>query len=122
MAAGPADSPLMLSDAYRQAGGQGPCILIRRAWVGAAPLDRQDNQIERYRGYSAAGAQAHWTGQQLASADDPGEVAATLGESLRQAGCDTLNLRVHVPGVPPEAVREQIIRLGDEVLPVLRRG
>jgi hypothetical protein len=31
-----------------------------------------------------------------------------------------LNLRVHVPGIAPEAAREQIARLGDEVLPALR--
>jgi hypothetical protein len=35
---------------------------------------------------------------------------------------DALNLRVHVPGVNAAAGREQIARLGDEVIPLLRAG
>ena len=41
-------------------------------------------------------------------------------DAARQAGVDALNLRVHVPGVTREQAREQIVRLGDEVLPGLR--
>ena len=38
------------------------------------------------------------------------------------AGADALNIRVHVPGVPPQAVRDQIERMGNEVLPVIGRA
>jgi hypothetical protein len=31
-----------------------------------------------------------------------------------------VNVRVHVPGVTPEAAHEQIARLGDEVVTTLR--
>ena len=41
-------------------------------------------------------------------------------ERLINAGADALNLRVHVPGVSVTAAREQIARLGAEVLPLLR--
>ena len=34
---------------------------------------------------------------------------------------DALNLRVHVPGVAPADARQQIVRLGDEVLGAIRR-
>jgi hypothetical protein len=47
-------------------------------------------------------------------------VAGRLVEAVRQAGADALNLRVHLPGMSPEAVRRQIVRLGAEVLPALR--
>ncbi len=39
---------------------------------------------------------------------------------MLRAGCDSLNLRVHVPGVSPGQAREQIARLGDEVIPAMR--
>jgi len=39
---------------------------------------------------------------------------------LHRTGADALNLRVHAAGIPPAAVREQIVRLGTEVLGALR--
>ena len=42
--------------------------------------------------------------------------------ALRASGCDVLNLRVHVPGVPPRVVRDQIERLATDVLPLVRAG
>jgi hypothetical protein len=45
-----------------------------------------------------------------------------LLEAVRRAGADALNLRVQVPGVSPTDAREQIARLGDEVLASLRAG
>jgi hypothetical protein len=39
---------------------------------------------------------------------------------MRDSGADTLNLRVHLPGMSPHAVRDQIARLGAEVVPLLR--
>ena len=109
-----------LTDAFREAGGGGPCIVIRRAWVGEPPRDRVERQLDVYRGYSAPAAQAHWQGEQLVADDDPTAVADTLTDVLGRAGGDCLNLRVHVPGVDPNAARAQITRLGDEVVPRMR--
>ena len=50
--------------------------MVRRVWLGAPPRDRLDEQLERYRGYAAASAQAHWTGDEVMHASDPGELAA----------------------------------------------
>jgi alkanesulfonate monooxygenase SsuD/methylene tetrahydromethanopterin reductase-like flavin-dependent oxidoreductase (luciferase family) len=111
-----------LSDAYRAAGGSAPCILVRRAWLGAPPTDRVERQVDVYRGYAAPGAQSHWEGDQLVAATDGDEVAHGLLDAARRAGTDALNLRVHNPGVPPDLVRDQITRLGDEVLPRLRKS
>jgi alkanesulfonate monooxygenase SsuD/methylene tetrahydromethanopterin reductase-like flavin-dependent oxidoreductase (luciferase family) len=110
-----------LTDTYRAAGGTGPPILIRRAWVGKPPREQLEQQLDVYRSYANEGAQQHWKDEQLAAATDPAEVAETLADAATRAGADALNLRVHVPGVAPEAAREQIMRLGVEVLDSLRK-
>jgi hypothetical protein len=81
-----------------------------------------DKQVDVYRGYAKEGAQQHWQGEQLASGTDPAEVAETLADAASRAGADALNLRMHVPGVPLEAARDQIVRLGDAVLDPLRKA
>jgi alkanesulfonate monooxygenase SsuD/methylene tetrahydromethanopterin reductase-like flavin-dependent oxidoreductase (luciferase family) len=111
-----------LVDAYRAAGGTGPCVMIRRAWVGKAPRERLDDQVDVYRSYSPSSAQAHWGGNELIDAPTPASVVAGLLDAVERAGADSLNLRVHVPGVSPAAARDQIARLGDEVLGPLRAG
>ncbi len=45
-----------LTDGYRAAGGTGPCVLIRRAWVGAAPREQLDDQVDVYRTYTPVSA------------------------------------------------------------------
>ena len=109
-----------LIDAYHEAGGQAPCVLIRRAWVGEPPRARLDDQVDVYRSYSPASAQAHWGGDELVDAPTADDVVSGLLDGLARSGGDALNLRVHVPGVSPDVAREQIARLGDEVLGPLR--
>ncbi len=109
-----------LVDAYRGAGGVGPAILVRRAWVGPPPVREADRQVAFYRSYAGAAAQAHFGGNEMINADDAGSVAEGLLAAMRAAGADALNLRVHMPGLAPEAVRGQIEALGDVV--TLLRG
>jgi alkanesulfonate monooxygenase SsuD/methylene tetrahydromethanopterin reductase-like flavin-dependent oxidoreductase (luciferase family) len=110
-----------LVDAYRIAGGAGPCVLIRRAWVGEPPRDRVDNQLDVYRGYSSRSAMQHWGTDELIGDTDASAVAERLADVRQRAAADALNLRVHVPGVTPADARQQIVRLGDEVLGAIRR-
>ncbi len=110
-----------LSDAYRAAGGTGPCVLIRRAWMGEPPREGVARQVDLYRGYAPAASQTHWEGEQLVSSAAGSDVAGGLTDAALRAGADAVNLRVHVPGVTPDAAREQIARLGDEVVPALRK-
>jgi hypothetical protein len=63
----------------------------------------------------------HWKGDQYVGEIEPSAVVETLVDVLEQTGADALNLRVHVPGVTPRQAREQIIRLGSEVLPGMRK-
>jgi len=109
-----------LSDAYRAAGGTGPCILIRRAWLGDPPREGVARQVDVYRSYAPVASQTHWEGEQLVASTSAGDVAAGLADAARRAGADAVNIRIHVSGVTPEAAHEQIARLGDDVIPALR--
>jgi len=109
-----------LIDAYREAGGDRPAILIRRAWLGEPPRERVDAQVDVYRSYAANAAMQHWKGDQYVGETEAQAVVDTLTDVLARTGADALNLRVHVPGVSPAEAREQIARLGTEVLPGVR--
>jgi hypothetical protein len=110
-----------LVDEFRSAGGSAPCVLIRRAWLGTPPRGNLDDQLQVYQGYATPTAQAHWGEDELVGTDDPTAVVDGLADALERSGADALNLRLHVPGVAPETVREQIGHLGAEVLGSLRR-
>ena len=73
-----------------------------------------------YRSYAPGAAPAHWGRDEMAQSTDADEVVEHLVGAARDAGADALNLRVHVPGVGPEAAREQIERLGTDVVPRVR--
>jgi alkanesulfonate monooxygenase SsuD/methylene tetrahydromethanopterin reductase-like flavin-dependent oxidoreductase (luciferase family) len=107
--------------AYREAGGDQAAILIRRVWVGPPPSDAMGKQVDVYRGYAAAGAQAHWKADELVAGADAAAVADELLAVTARAGADAVNLRVHVPGIAPEAVRHQITALA-EVVSRVRAG
>jgi len=102
-----------LTDMYRAAGGGGPCVAVRRAWVGTPPTAQVDRQLDRYRSYASAGAQVHWQGQQMVAAQHPRDLARALAAFAVEAGIDALNLRVHVPGVAPATARDQIAALSE---------
>jgi alkanesulfonate monooxygenase SsuD/methylene tetrahydromethanopterin reductase-like flavin-dependent oxidoreductase (luciferase family) len=109
-----------LTDAYREAGGTGPSVMVRRVWVGPPPKDLLDQQLDVYRGYARSEVMEHWGKDQNVWSDDPMEVAERLAVVAARAGADAINMRIHVPGVMPGDAREQIVRLGDEVIPALR--
>jgi alkanesulfonate monooxygenase SsuD/methylene tetrahydromethanopterin reductase-like flavin-dependent oxidoreductase (luciferase family) len=108
-------------DAFVAAGGTGPRVAIRRVWLGPPPTAAIDAQRTVYESYSPASAQAHWAETNTLCADDGGALAALLRASIEGVNAGGLNLRVHMPGVEPRAIREQIAFLGAEVLPRLSR-
>jgi len=111
----------VLADAYREAGGTGSVVLIRRVWVGPRPTAKQDRALDLYSTYAVPAAQAHWHGDQSLAAEDPAELAAMVEDARQAAGADALNLRVHVPGVTAAEAREQIVAMGD-VAKLLKAG
>lgn len=104
---------------YREAGGTGAAILIRRAWLGAPPREQLDRQVQVYKSYAATSAIASWGEDEVVAG---GDAADRLVDALSTTGADALNIRVTVPGVAPTLVREQIAALGDEVLPRVREA
>jgi alkanesulfonate monooxygenase SsuD/methylene tetrahydromethanopterin reductase-like flavin-dependent oxidoreductase (luciferase family) len=103
---------------YDEAHGRQSKVLIRRVWVGDPQRELVDRQRKVYATY-AEGSGAFGTYQTI-SGHDPDQVAGRLHEVLTVSGADALNLRVHLPGMAPDEVREQILRLGQDVVPRLR--
>lgn len=116
------DRTRALTDAYRDAGGTGPTVLIRRVWVGAPPTGNMAAQMDRYRGYAPQRAMAQWGDDDALIAGTTGtEVAERLHDALVTAGCDTVNIRVFLAGLTPAQVRDQIAHHGADTLPRLRQ-
>jgi alkanesulfonate monooxygenase SsuD/methylene tetrahydromethanopterin reductase-like flavin-dependent oxidoreductase (luciferase family) len=102
-----------LAHAYRAANGPGPVVLIRRSWIGDPPAIQQDQQLEVYRSYAPPEAMEHWDGKQQALGRDAREVAEILVSQAETVGADSLNIRVHSPGIAPEVVDRQIDALAE---------
>jgi alkanesulfonate monooxygenase SsuD/methylene tetrahydromethanopterin reductase-like flavin-dependent oxidoreductase (luciferase family) len=103
---------------YEEAGGKAPKVLIRRVWLGAAQSDLVEQQRRFYQ--TARGEERPLPADQTVTSADPREMAEALADLLKSTGADALNLRVHLPGIEPAAVREQIAGLAADVLPALR--
>jgi alkanesulfonate monooxygenase SsuD/methylene tetrahydromethanopterin reductase-like flavin-dependent oxidoreductase (luciferase family) len=109
-----------LSDAHAESGGTGPRVLVRRVWLGEPPTAAFDAQFDVYRGYTPAERQDHWRGSGWMTGDDAEAMATELVSTLTASGATCLNLRIHAPGVDPDAAQEQIGTLGRELLPRMR--
>jgi alkanesulfonate monooxygenase SsuD/methylene tetrahydromethanopterin reductase-like flavin-dependent oxidoreductase (luciferase family) len=109
-----------LVEAYQAAGGRASVVLVRRCWLGQPPRADVDRQLDMYRSYAPGAAPAHWGRDEMAQSTDPDAVVEQLVGAARAAGANALNLRVHVPGVEPAEARDQIERLGSEVVPRVR--
>ena len=107
-----------LVDIYHDAGGAGPVVMIRRVWVGTPPTVRQAAQLDIYKGYAEPAAQVHWKGEQMLQGDSADSVADQLLSVAEAAGADALNLRLHVPGVSPAEIHDQIRSLAPVVTQV----
>jgi alkanesulfonate monooxygenase SsuD/methylene tetrahydromethanopterin reductase-like flavin-dependent oxidoreductase (luciferase family) len=107
-----------LCAAYADAGGTMPKIVVRRVWLGPPQADLVEQQRRFYQTnrYDPAPLPA----DQTISVADGAEMADMLADLLQSTGADGLNLRIHLPGIPAPAVREQIAGLVSEVLPALR--
>jgi hypothetical protein len=110
-----------LCQAFDEAAGIMPKVLIRRVWLGPPLTDLVAQQRRFYQPHQRE-QRAQLAEDQTISTADPKEMADLLADLLRSTGADALNLRVHLPGIPPEAIREQIAGLAADVLPRLRRS
>ncbi len=108
-----------LTSAFEDAGGTGPRVLIRRVWLGRLHAGLVARQRAVYEGY-AERASSFGEDQTIASSE-PAEMAERLAASADAVRADALNLRVQLPGMVPEEVREQISALGTTVVTLLKR-
>ena len=115
-----ADVGERLGVAYREAGGTGPRILIRRVWIGEPPSAEMAAQMDHYRSYAPEPALANWADDSLVHGPDGPAAAEALAAVLAASDADTVNVRVHVTGLTPDQVDEQIQRHSDGFLPRLR--
>ena len=88
-----------LTDKYRESGGTGTRILVRRAWIGPPPASRQAQQVDIYRSYAESSAQTHWAEDALLSRR-PFRARRDRRRYCRLAGCEAVNIRLHVPRNP----------------------
>jgi alkanesulfonate monooxygenase SsuD/methylene tetrahydromethanopterin reductase-like flavin-dependent oxidoreductase (luciferase family) len=107
-----------LTGAFAQAGGTGSRVLIRRVWLGRVQSRLIEDQRAVYDSYAGGSFGAD---QKIAS-DSPGELAELLAATMHEAGADALNVRVQLPGMAPDQVREQIEQIGSAVVPSLKEA
>ncbi len=107
-----------LTAAFDEGGGTGSKVLIRRVWLGRVRAELVEDQRAVYESY-APDAGAFGEDQTIAS-DEPGELVERLAAVTREVGADALNLRVQLPGMEPEHVRDQIERIGTTVVAPLQ--
>ena len=109
-----------LTEAFTQAGGTGSTVLIRRVWLGRLPSGLMARQRAVYESY--AGRRSAFGEDQTLVADDPAELAARIATAGQEVGADALNLRIQLPGMAPEEVREQIAAIGTTVVGLLKES
>jgi len=110
-----------LSDAYDDAGGIGPKVLIRRVWIGDPPTAEVDAQMNHYRSYAPPKAIENWgSDDQLVTGANGSEAAERLAIVMAASNCDSINVRVHLQGLTPDQVRGQIELHRVDFLPALR--
>jgi alkanesulfonate monooxygenase SsuD/methylene tetrahydromethanopterin reductase-like flavin-dependent oxidoreductase (luciferase family) len=108
----------LLTKAFDEAGGTGAKVLIRRVWLGRVQSGLVRDQRAVYESY-APDAGAFGADQTVAS-DDPSEVVDALVAAMEVVGADALNLRVQLPGMTPDQVRQQIEHIGSTVVGPLK--
>jgi len=111
---------IRLTRAFDGAGGTGAKVLIRRVWLGRLRSGLVEDQRAVYENY----APNTWTfgADQTVAADDPRQMAERLAAVMAEVGADALNLRVQLPGMTAEQVREQIAQIGTTVVPLLKKA
>ena len=107
-----------LCRAFDEADGRGSKVLIRRVWLGDPKDELIGRQRQIYDGFSRS-SELFGSDQTLVAAE-PRELAERALEAVAMTGVDALNLRVHLPGMSPGEVRDQIEVLGSGVVPMIQ--
>ncbi len=109
-----------LTRAFSDAGGTGSRVLIRRVWFGRVADELVTGQRAVYDSF--AGRPSAFGEDQTIASDDPTELSDRLAAAIEEVGADALNLRVQLPGMAHEDVREQITAIGTTVVGRVRES
>jgi alkanesulfonate monooxygenase SsuD/methylene tetrahydromethanopterin reductase-like flavin-dependent oxidoreductase (luciferase family) len=103
---------------FDEEGGTLPKVLIRRVWLGEplAEIIAAQRQFYERNGRSSGA----FPEDQTIATRDPAAMAEQLADLVAATGADALNIRVHLPGIPAAAIREQLEGLATDMLPRLR--
>jgi alkanesulfonate monooxygenase SsuD/methylene tetrahydromethanopterin reductase-like flavin-dependent oxidoreductase (luciferase family) len=107
-----------LTRAFAEAGGTGSKVLIRRVWLGRLPFRLVERQRAVYESYAGRG--SSFGDDQTIASEEPAELAERIAAAITEVGADALNLRVQLPGMATEEVREQVTRIGTTVVGLLK--
>lgn len=116
----PVDKLAKCCAAYDAAAGKQAKILIRRVWLGEPDKSLIESQRRFYEQGSTTGLSL--PEDQTIATNDAAEMSDRLVDIVQRSGADALNIRVHLPGIPAAAIREQIAALVADVLPRVRPG
>lgn len=110
-----------LADSYREAGGTGPVAIGRWVWLGEPPRDA----VAALNGaIGATRGDLSWRDDDSVISIDAAATDAGLADRLvalaTDSGATHLHLRIHLPGLRPSRVDEQIERIGRCVVPIVR--
>ena len=106
-----------LTEAHAAAGGTGARVLIRRVWLGRVASGLVAQQRAVYESYAPTDA---FGDDQTIASDEPAALTDQILEVVEEVGADGLNVRVQLPGMSPEEVRDQIVRIGETVVRPLK--
>lgn len=105
---------------YVEAGGSGPRVLIRWAWLGDLPTEAVRRWDEGHARSIDGGPRTDESSLRVACAPDPGSLADQLVGEVTASKSTALSVRIHLPSVEPKLVAEQIADIGREVVPKVR--
>jgi alkanesulfonate monooxygenase SsuD/methylene tetrahydromethanopterin reductase-like flavin-dependent oxidoreductase (luciferase family) len=109
-----------LTRIHAEAGGHGPHVLGRRVWVGEPPAGLFERQLDSYRRQGGTGSYLESATAGALVHGEPGQITEQILAAARAARASALALRVSLPGLTAAATSDQLRRLGEQVLPLLR--
>ncbi len=106
---------------YREAGGRGPVVINRRAWLGPPDQGRLDSLVAHRNTRDNAAAYDAGPRPDFIASEDPDEVAERLVDLVAAAGGTAVNIKFFYRGAAPDDILGQLAHFGAQVTPRFRR-
>jgi len=106
---------------YHEAGGRGPVVINRRAWLGPPDQRRLDSLVAHRNTRDNAAAYDDGPRPDYIASEDPDEVAERLCALVVAAGGTAVNIKFFHREATPEELLRQLADFGSKVTPKFRR-